>query len=145
MHVTDVSDFVELMNSDLSHELMHLQAYLYYGTCIEGIHRHEIGEFLLEESKNELKHCEEFIRVILGLGGVPTSKILPFPYLNWPKSILIQVLQMEETVVQNYAHRMSQAETVLDPNGSFLHVFYENQILDSRRTVDHVRLMLKGL
>lgn len=52
---------------------------------------------------------------------------------------------MEQEVVSNYHNRMRQAEELGTPEGSVLHVFYEEQILDSQLTANHVKEMLKGL
>jgi bacterioferritin (cytochrome b1) len=140
----DLDAFLILMDNDLANEYKHMHFYLHSAIVVQGLHREELGEFFLEEAKSEMKHVEEFGKMILGMGGEPKVKVAQFPVnLVTPKEILEYILEMENDVVFNYHYRMRQAEEIGTAEGSVLHVFYENQILDSRLTVNHVREMLK--
>lgn len=141
-----LQEFVALMNEDLKNEYKHLHFYLHSGVMVTGLHRHEVGEYLLAEAASEMKHCEEFARKIIGLGGHPACLPARFPdTLTEPKAILEYVFEMEKEVVVNYARRMEQAEELGGYEGAVLHVFYENQLLDSRNTMEDVQEMLRGL
>lgn len=144
---------IDMLNGDLMREYQHLHTYLHYATVVRGLHRAELSEFFMEEATSELKHCEEFARMIVGLGGKPrtpwtttktnTYAFIDIPQVTDPYDCLREVLRMEEEVVAKFAKRMKTAEEYGGVDGSVLHVFYENQILDSRLTVNHVREMLK--
>lgn len=142
----ELKDFIWLVNSDLLNEYRHLHTYLHYGVVVSGLHRAELSEFLLKEAASELKHCEEFARKIVGLGGVPKTPwdcTFSIPPYTHPSDILQEVLRMETEVVENFVLRMKQAEELGGADGMTMHVFYENQVHDSRTTVDDVREMLK--
>lgn len=131
---------------DLAHEYMHMNCYLHYASTVTGLHRQELREFYLEEAASEMKHVMQFADKLVGLGGFPESKAAFFPQVpTTPKEQLEQILRMEEDRVETYAIRMRQCEELGGPDGSTMHVFYENQIDDSRNTVDHVRQLLRGV
>lgn len=142
-------EFICLMNADLMREFQHMHTYLNYAVIVRGLHRQELSEMFIEEAQSELKHCEEFSRMIVGLGGNPitpwtfNSSGVKKPYDKNPYALLEAVLEMEEEVVGIFAERMKQAEELGGPDGAVLHVFYENQILDSRLTVNNVREMIR--
>jgi bacterioferritin (cytochrome b1) len=140
-----INEMIDLLKDDLRSEKKHLMFYLHSGTTICGLHRKEIGEFLIKEAASELKHCEEFMRMIIGLGGILTNDIKPYPInLINPKEILEYVYDMEMEVVHNYALRLKQSEELGGGQGMSLHVFYENQILDSYNTAIDVKEMLRN-
>jgi bacterioferritin len=131
---------------DLAHEYMHMNCYLMYASTVCGLHRQELREFYLEEAASEMKHVTQFTDKLIGLGGTPTFRVEKFPDHLWtPKEQLEQILRMEEDRVAMYDLRMQQCEELGGPDGSTMHVFYENQIDDSRNTVDHVRQLLRGV
>ncbi len=139
-------ELIDLLNADLSNELKHMMFYLHHSVMVQGLHREEIGELLSEAAESELKHVQEFARVIVGLGGEPTTKVA---YFNWgltcPKEILQEALRMEDEVVKNYVGRMEDALTVGGVDGKYVEIFLEDQILDSRGDADNIREMLKGM
>ena len=137
--------FLKLMEGDLANEYKHMLFYLHSAIVVRGLHREELSEFFLKEAASEMKHVEEFGKMLLSMGGTPGSKISAYPNcLSNVYDILNYVVKMEMEVVENYHLRMKQAEELGTPEGSVLHVFYENQILDSHLTVANVREMLKG-
>lgn len=145
-YTVDLETFLTLMTEDLANEYKHMHFYLHSAIVIQGLHRAELGEFFLDEAKSEMSHVEEFGKMLLGMGGTPQGTVAPFPTdLTKPVDILKYVLDMENEVVENYHFRMKQAEEIGTPEGSVLHVFYENQILDSQLTANTVKEMLKGL
>lgn len=142
----DLQDFVVLMAEDLCNEYKHMHFYLHSAIVVRGLHREELGEYFAEEAASEMKHVQEFGKMILGMGGVPLTTVALFPTdLTDTVEILKYVVLMETEVVSNYHTRMQQAELLGTPEGSVLHVFYENQILDSQLTVNNVKEMLKGV
>jgi bacterioferritin (cytochrome b1) len=141
----DLPTFLTLMAEDLSNEYKHMHFYLHSAIVVQGLHRLELSEFFQEEAASEMKHVTEFGKMLLGMGGVPHATVAEFPTdLVDPKYILTYIHLMELEVVGNYHLRMQQAESIGTPDGSVLHVFYENQILDSRLTASNVAEMLKG-
>lgn len=141
-----LSDLIRDLTDDLAHEYMHMHCYLHYSATVVGLHRQELKEFYLEEAASEMKHVSEFADRLVGLGGIPKTDVVFFPkdHID-PKDQLNQILRMEEERVETYSHRMKQCEALGGADGSSMHVFYENQIDDSRQTVDHVRQMLRGI
>ncbi len=147
---------IEMLQSDLKNEYKHLHFYMRAGVMIQGPHRQELGEYLLEEAASELKHCEEFARKIIGLGGIPTAEITYYPLeLTSAHDILEAVYLMEKEVVANFAWRLLLIDTMLtcDPNLIMeapvdlyaISLFYEDQLQDSRKSVEHVQEMLKEM
>jgi bacterioferritin (cytochrome b1) len=138
-----IVSLIDKLNEDLSREYAHMHFYLNAGVNIRGLHREEIGEFLLKEARSEMDHCEEFAKVILGLGGIPTTNIAPYKPLSNVYDILNEVVRIETEVVEQFTNRISQIEDLMDdPSFKFVSIFLEDMILDSRKTVDHVSMML---
>jgi bacterioferritin (cytochrome b1) len=115
------------------------------------LHREELSEFFYKEAMSEMKHVQDFGRMYLGVfGKQPPQPSGPPKYTNSfasptdVKSLLEEVLEMERQVVVNYAKRIKDTEAWGDADGYSLHVFYEDQIMDSRLTYNHVKEMLKG-
>lgn len=147
---------IEMLQGDLKNEYKHLHFYMRAGVMIQGPHRQELGEYLLEEAASELKHCEEFARKIIGLGGIPTAEITNYPLeLTSAHDILEAVYLMEKEVVDNFAWRLLLIETMLTHDANLIvdsksdlyaiSLFYEDQLQDSRKSVEHVQEMLKGM
>jgi bacterioferritin (cytochrome b1) len=143
-------EFLALMNEDLKREYQHMLFYLHSSALVTGLHRHEISEFLFEEAQSELKHVREFTDQILAHGGVPllpkqVTENLPSYVNGGPKEILQQVLLMEKEVVTIFSDRLKETEGWPGPFGQLLHIFYEDQIMDSHKTVHEVQMMLARL
>lgn len=152
----DINGIVENLSQDLSREYSHWNFYLQSATSLQGLHREEIGEFLLDQAKEEMGHVEEFKRLLHGLitrrnldCKVPTV-IAPFNNnLSDCTQVLQAALKMEDDVVSNYVTRIEEA-CLLQENGGedavdgkYIELFLEDQILDSRKDADHIRMMLK--
>jgi len=151
----NINSIYELLCEDLSREYSHWNFYLQSATSIKGLNRLEIGEFLLEQAQEEMKHVEEFKRLLHGINvrrnlekEVPT-KIAKFnSELTDSVQILEEALKMEDQVVSNYVQRINDA-CKLQENGSedeidgkYIELFLEDQILDSRKDADNIRMML---
>jgi ferritin len=153
-----IEDLVDLLVVDLSREYSHWHFYIQASTSIVGLHREEIGEFLLEEANGEMKHVEEFKRMLHGVitrrnlnKKVPT-KVAEFKNdLCCPKEILEEALRMEDEVVKNYVERIENACSLQENggedkvDGKFIELFLEDQITDSRKDADQIRMMIKNL
>lgn len=134
---------VKLMNEDLVREYEHWFTYMQACTNIKGLHRLEFEEFFWEEAQDEMEHVKELSLRISGLGGTPVSNLnLKFDVVYDPVLLLHDVLQMEEEVVAIFAERIKQTEEMGGSDGMSLHVFYEDMINDSRKTVDKVKMLL---
>jgi bacterioferritin (cytochrome b1) len=136
-------DFVKLMNQDLKNELKHMFFYLYSSFSVHGLHRLELGKFLQNAAKSELEHVQEFAKFIVDLGGSPEH--VPndfFPLYGDPKLILQSALDMENEVLKNYTERLHHTDMLGGEDGSALHIFYEDQIMDSRKDANELRQLL---
>jgi len=134
-----------ILNSDLSNEYKHWHFYMHSAIVVKGLHRAELREFFLEQAASEMKHIQQFGEMIQGLGGKPTAVASSFPVdLEQPKEILQYAYDMEMEVVKNYAQRMVEGEEIGGVDGSWMHVFYETQLQDSREDADNIKEMLNG-
>jgi bacterioferritin len=140
---------INLLNEDLSREYAHMHFYLYAAGVVTGTHREEYQEFFMKEAASEMAHVHEFSKMILGLGGKPTTHVADWiSSYKEPRQLIGEALKMEEEVVANYVQRMDDAEELEATekvHGRYVHIFLEDQILDSRKAVDHYREILKGL
>jgi len=146
----DLNKLVEKLNEDLNREYMHMHFYLHAASTISGTDREEYREFLLDAAKSELNHIHEFTDMIIGLGYIPTPETLSYPTnLTRVREILEYALQIEDEVVERYVQRMDDAEELEKEgglnkvHGRFIHIFLENQIMDSRTDADNIRRMLR--
>ena len=148
----NLSQLISLLNEDLSREYMHWHFYMNAAIRVQTLHRAEIQELMLKEAAGEMKHIEEFGKLIVGLGGTPIVNVASFESnVTDPKKILEEALKIEEEVVANYVQRMDDAEKLeslggIDKiNGRYVHIFLEEQILDSRQAVDHYKQLIAGI
>lgn len=153
-----IEELVDLLMSDLANEYAHMHFYIQAATNIRGLHRHEIGEFFTEQAQSEMKHVEEFRKMIQGIitrRGLEKNildVVAKFKQnLNCPKELLQAALEMEDQVVHNYVNRKAQAESLIDSSdvedridGTYVGLFLEDQILDSRGDADNIREMLQS-
>jgi ferritin len=152
----NIEKMFDLLAEDLSREYSHWNFYIQSATSITGLHREEIGEFLLEQAKEEMVHVEEFKKMLHGLNvkrnlnkNIPT-KIAEFKNnISDPVEILNEALKMEDEVVKNYVQRIEDASLLQEignvddvVDGKYIELFLEDQILDSRKDADHIRMML---
>lgn len=152
----NIEKMVDLLREDLAREYSHWNFYIQSATAIKGLHREEIGEFLLNQAKEEMAHIEEFKRVLHGIitrrnleKHVPTDTAQFKNYLACPNEILKEALRMEDEVVSNYIQRIEDASALQENggedkiDGKFIELFLEDQILDSRTDADNIRMMIK--
>lgn len=144
-------DLISLLVEDTLNEYQHMLFYLNSACHIKGFAREEIGEFLANEARDEMNHVEEFTKLLIEIGGSNVvksalmqinTKIDFLDDLEDPKRILKYVLSMEEKVVERYTQRMEDAMSVGGVDGRFVEIFLEDQILDSKKTAAHVRMLL---
>ena len=139
---------ISTLNSDLRNEWTHLRFYLYHASAVTGLHCAELKELFLEEASGEMKHVTAFSDMIIGLGGIATEESNAFPKFEEPIEILNYAIKLEETVVQNYAQRILEIREkyeIDDPDARWIEIFLEDQIQDSRKDVDHLKQLVKGL
>ena len=127
---------------------------------VGGLHREEYKEFFLKEAQGEMNHIAEFGQLILGLGGLPTSEVALFATnkgwngrnrepLRKPEHFIEEAIIMERDVVRNYVQRMDQADNLESEGGDskihgrYIHIFLEDQMLDSRSTIDNLMQCLE--
>lgn len=152
-----IEELVELLVGDLANEYAHMHFYIQASTSLRGLHRQEIGEFFAEQAKSEMAHVDEFRRMIQGiitrrnLNIKVPNLVAEFKQdLTCPKALLRAALEMEDQVVSNYVTRHSQAESLTENgpedgiDGTYVALFLEDQILDSRGDADNIREMLES-
>ncbi len=136
---------IDLLAQDLMRERMHLAFYLYAASVVEGLHREELSEFFTEQAASEMQHVKQFQDVILELGGqVPNmANSFPEPSDFTPAALLGFALKMEDEVVTNYVERLEQAAVLGGVDGTYVSLFLEDQIMDSKNDAANIRRMLK--
>ena len=147
-----IQDLIDNLNQDLQREYQHLHFYIIAATNVVGLHREEISEFFQKQAASELNHVMEFRRLIIGLGGTPTSQPLMPGGFDGPLEVavlLTAAYNLEMEVVKKYAERLIEAETLQDNGGSdmvegkYIEIFLEEQLLHSRQDADNIKEMLK--
>lgn len=142
---------IDLLNKDLEREYSHWHFYIHAASVVTGLHREEYREFFMEEAKGEMEHILQFRELIIGLGGIPVASFIDYSRdveSTEPDMLLLKSLQIEQEVVANYVQRMDDAENYernggqQKIDGRYLHIFLEDQILDSRSAVDNIKQML---
>jgi ferritin len=126
-------------------------------TNVRGLHRQELSEFFLEQAEGEMKHVEQFRKVLQGLftrrgldAKVPSLVASFKEGLSCPKALLRAALEMEDQVVNNYVTRIEQASSLQEnggqdrDDGKYVELFLEDQIMDSRADADNIREMLEN-
>lgn len=139
-----IAALVEALQNDLMNERKHMAFYLQASVMVQGLHREELGEFLLAEAQSEMKHVEEFSKLIVQLGGVPGQEVAAYPAdLACPFEILRYAQEMEQEVADNYSERMSWTEHFVTGVGRYVHLFYEDQLQDSQEAALELALYIK--
>lgn len=145
-----LSELIDKLNDDLSREYAHWHFYVDAAMRVKSLHREEYQELFTKEAEGEMQHILQFGKLIIGLGGIPTRRVAEGYVVNdsTPENFISTAIAMEEEVVKNYVQRMDDAEE-LEQNGDkdkvhgrYVHIFLEDQILDSRSTVDHFTQLL---
>jgi ferritin-like protein len=153
-----IDEFVDLLMSDLANEYAHMHFYMQAATNVRGLHRQELSEFFTEQAKSEMNHVDEFRKMIQGLitrrklNKKVLNAVADFKKdLSCPKALLRAALEMEDKVVSNYVERKQQAEALSENldlfdkvDGTYVGLFLEDQILDSRGDADNILEMLES-
>lgn len=153
----NIEKLFELLNEDLSREYSHWHYYMSTAASIEGLHRQEIGEFLLDQAKGEMQHVFEFKNLLhalivkRNLNKQVCTKVAEYKNnLICPKEILAEALKMEDEVVKNYTQRIEDASNLQNSedendkvDGKYIELFLEDQLADSRKDADQIRMMIK--
>jgi bacterioferritin (cytochrome b1) len=129
------------LNEDLKNEYTHMHFYMHSAVMIRGMNRAELSEWLEEHAKGEFDHVQQFSKLIVGLGGVPTTEHHSFPSYTNPDSIMRHAYHLESQVVTNYAHRMEEIGNTLElipEDKKYVLLFLEDQLLDSRGDLDEI-------
>jgi bacterioferritin (cytochrome b1) len=136
---------VEKLNQDLKNEWKHHCFYLHNASNIVGLHAREYKEWLVEQAASEMQHVVQFSDLIVGFGGTPTKLVNEFPSLSDPREILEYAAKMEEEVINNYYQRIADAEKINNLDSYWLIIFLEKQMEDSRKDLDEIKQILKGI
>jgi bacterioferritin (cytochrome b1) len=144
-----LSDLLDNLTSDLANEWVHLHFYLYHASAVRGPHAAEYREFFTEAAQGEMQHIQQFLDRLFGLNHPqpyrPANKTFaPQTEIN---AVLRGAIDLESTVIQNYAQRLSELENFEgDPViAAYFKVFYEKQLEDSYEDREKMRRMLDVL
>lgn len=127
--------YLGYLQEDLKNERMHCLFYQQAAAMVKGLHREEFRELFLKEANSELHHIDEFATLIVQLGGVPGTEVatLPIPLCENPDELCTQACQIEQIVAGNYALRMNQTNSKNDDMSTYVNLFYEDQLTDSKK------------
>ena len=131
---------IDLLNEDLAREYQAVIQYRTYASAVPGVYRQELREFFEAEITDELGHAQLLADKVVALGGRPATTPTAVKYTEDPKEMLRNSLEDEETTIQRYVERRSQAE---DCGEYGLAVDFDDLIADETRHRDELRMMLK--
>lgn len=140
----DKQAMIALLREDLAREMTHMMFYLKNSATLRGLHRQEIRELFIEEAASEMKHVGEFQDLIIGLGGeIDGVKIRDDDIMLYddPQAAIKYAWMMENEVVTKYTERIKQAEELGGPDGQYIEIFLEEQLLHSRQDADNFKLL----
>jgi hypothetical protein len=143
--------FADIMLSDLMNERKHMLFYLTAASTVSGLHREEYKELFTKEAASEMSHVIEFQDCLLGLGVDLSASDKTVSHNDYIVSYKVEdllnyALRMEEEVVFNYAKRIAEDILLLDePEKRWMEIFYEDQLEKSRKDVDNLKMILRGL
>lgn len=133
---------LEVLDSDLRNEYKHMNFYLYHATSLVGLHAEEYKEIFAEEAKSEMEHVKQFANLLWGFNRQPCCVTGDFPLFTNVRAALQYAHDMEAEVVKNYAARINQCESLLEPDRTWITVFLEDQLAHSRQDVDRFKRLL---
>jgi bacterioferritin (cytochrome b1) len=145
----NLNEMIDILHGDLKNELTHMHFYLQSAALVQGLHAKEYKEHFFAEANKEMKHVSEFSDLLIGLGG--ESKITTEPYLEKlpklknPVDIAKHALKIEEEVVSNYCLRIKQAESLNSVDGTWIQIFMEKQVENSRIDIDELKQIIRGI
>jgi len=143
------AQFVQIMLGDLRNEKKHMLFYLTATSMVSGLHREEYKEFFSTEASSEMTHVIEFQDALLGLGADLQETIDAVEFNEYilsycPVKLLTYALEMEREVVSNYARRIKEDVTLLnEPERTWMEIFYEDQLVKSKKDVDNLQMILR--
>lgn len=145
--MTDI-DLINFLQQDLQNERMHCLFYQQAAAAVSGLHREEFRELFLKEAQSELAHIDEFASLIVYLGGVPDTVVAELPYIpqtnSNPINLCHQAHLIESAVADNYAKRLKQIDCDgTNSNVSYVNLFYEDQLMDSKKASFEFRRLMK--
>lgn len=147
-------DLICSLREDLAREYSHWHFYMIASMRVIGLHREEYREFFEKEAAGEMQHIREFGDLIIGLGAGISGEVADYelsPESFKTKDLLEFALYLETMVTHEFVKRMDQAEAVAAAYPEFktdcryVQIFLEEQLMDSRATVDHLKQILNGV
>lgn len=106
----DKFGFVELLNEDLQTEFQSIVQYVQHTAAITGAQYLSTVDELKVHLGQELSHAQVLAEQISFLGGTPTTVVPGVPEWKDSTSALEADLQLEQTQLERYRERFSQAE-----------------------------------
>lgn len=146
-----MADLIALLKEDIAKEWAHMHFYLACSIQIQGPERAEYKEFLEEKANEEMSHVKEWGKMLMGLG----EQVVPSCPDDYPHDlcrldqILDAAIELEKEVVFRFCQRKLYAEAIAesscDPqvisDATYVALFLEDQILDSKGDVDELTMM----
>jgi bacterioferritin len=105
----DRESFVELLNDDLTTEFQSLVQYTQHAASITGAEYLSVIAELKLHLSQELAHAQILAEQISFMGGVPTTAVSQVPEWCDSKEALEADLRLEESQLERYRERVSQA------------------------------------
>ena len=105
----DQQSFISLLNEDLESEYRSIVQYTQHTTTIKGAEYQSIIEELKAHLHQELEHATTLAEQISFLGGIPSVTVPEIPSVPDGAEALQLDLDLEETQLQRYRERVSQA------------------------------------
>jgi bacterioferritin len=103
------SEFIDLLNEDLRTEFQSVVQYVQHTASITGPEYLSTVDELKVHLTQELNHAQVLAEQITFLGGTPTTSVSEVPRWSDSKSALEADLRLEESQLERYRKRFSQA------------------------------------
>jgi bacterioferritin len=103
------SDFIELLNEDLSTEYQSIVQYNLHISTVTGPEYVSTIEELTKHLTQELNHARVLASQVAFLGGMPTTRVREVPATEGSRDALKADLQLEEEQLERYRERFTQA------------------------------------
>lgn len=136
----DITQLIDGLNVDLSHEYGAVVQYTYNASVVSGLYRSALKPFFEAEITDEQGHALYLSEKIKSLGGTPTTKVADVPQPTDVKDLLEASLQSEKDTIKRYEERIKQAK---DLGLTELVVKLEDLIADETHHKEEIERLLE--
>ncbi|HEX6644042.1 MAG TPA: ferritin-like domain-containing protein [Gemmatimonadales bacterium] len=132
-------ELIDGLNEDLRGEFQAVIMYRLYASMVQGPYRQELRAFFANEIPEELAHAQILADKISAMGGTPAAEPSKVPVVSDARQMLEKALEAEESTLERYVKRRSQAEAAGEHG---LVVQFDDIIADETNHRDELRQML---